>query len=86
MDSRLDMSQQCAQVAKRPMAPALDQEWCGQQDQGSDFFPVLSAGWEAPGLCPVLRPPNKEGHGGAGECPEKDNKGGEGCEHRTQVL
>ncbi|GAB0193393.1 hypothetical protein GRJ2_001804600 [Grus japonensis] len=35
----LNMSQQSAQVAEHP---GLYQEWCGQQDQGSDHPPVLS--------------------------------------------
>ncbi|RMC03745.1 hypothetical protein DUI87_19497 [Hirundo rustica rustica] len=39
------------------MAPGLDQEQCGQQEQGSDSSPVLSTTWAAPGvLCPVLGP------------------------------
>ncbi|KAF4795169.1 hypothetical protein TURU_095335 [Turdus rufiventris] len=36
------MSQQCALVAKRPMAPGLYQEWCGQQEQGGHSSPLLS--------------------------------------------
>ncbi|TRZ04982.1 hypothetical protein HGM15179_022125 [Zosterops borbonicus] len=37
------------------MASGLDQEWCGQQEQGSDSSPVLNIGVAAPGvLCPSL--------------------------------
>ena len=32
MDSWLNMSQQCAQVAKKEWHPGLYQEWCGEQD------------------------------------------------------
>ena len=39
MDSRLDMSQQCDQVAKKAKGSRAEQEWCGQPEQGSDFFP-----------------------------------------------
>ncbi|RMC08855.1 hypothetical protein DUI87_13849 [Hirundo rustica rustica] len=54
---QLDMSQQCALVAKKPMAPGLDQEWCGQQEQGGHSSPVLGTGEAAPQvLCPVLAP------------------------------
>ncbi|KAJ7399413.1 hypothetical protein BTVI_115759 [Pitangus sulphuratus] len=42
-DRKLNMSQQCAQVAKKMNGhPGLDQEQCGQQEQGSDPSPVLS--------------------------------------------
>jgi len=43
--------------------PGLDQEWCGQQEQGGDRAPVLGAGEAAPGvLCSVLGPSPQEGH------------------------
>ena len=63
----------------------MDQEWCGQQEQGSDSSPVLGTGRAAlQVLCPVLGPHNMEEHGGAGACPEKGNKAGEAS--GTQVL
>ena len=62
----------------------MDQEWCGQQDQGSDSSSVFGTGWAAPQmLCPVPGPPIYEGHGGAGACPEKGNKADEGSEHKS---
>ena len=37
------------------MAPGLDQEWCGQQEEGSDISSVLSTGEAKPPLLsPVL--------------------------------
>jgi len=43
--------------------PGLDQEWCGQQEQGGDRAPVLSTGEATPGvLCSALSPSLQEGH------------------------
>jgi len=43
--------------------PGLDQEQCGQQEQGGDRAPVLGAGEAAPRvLCSVLGPSLQEGH------------------------
>ncbi|RMC15085.1 hypothetical protein DUI87_07265 [Hirundo rustica rustica] len=37
--------------------PGLDQEWCGQQEQGGHSSPVAGTGEATPGvLCPVLAP------------------------------
>ena len=59
--------------------PGLDQEWCGQQEQGGDHAPMLGTGKAAPRvLCSALGPSLPEGHGGAGACPEKGNEAGEG--------
>ena len=42
--------------------PGLDQEWCGQQEQGGDRAPVLGTGEAAPRvLCSVLGPSLQEG-------------------------
>ncbi|TRZ20117.1 hypothetical protein HGM15179_006972 [Zosterops borbonicus] len=41
--------------------PGLDQEWCGQQEQGGHSSPVLGTGEGTPGvLCPVLGPQFRE--------------------------
>ena len=43
--------------------PGLDQEWCGQQEQGGDRAPVLGTNEAVPGvLCSVLGPSLQEGH------------------------
>ena len=65
--------------------PGLDQEWCGQQDQGSDRAAVLGTGEAAPRvLCSVLGPsPQAGGHGGAGACPEKAARLGSGLENKS---
>ncbi|KAF4797790.1 hypothetical protein TURU_069285 [Turdus rufiventris] len=42
VNSRMDMSQHCALVAKKANGPGLDQEWCGQQDKGGHSCPGLS--------------------------------------------
>ncbi|RMC08982.1 hypothetical protein DUI87_13979 [Hirundo rustica rustica] len=47
---QLDMSQQCALVAKKANGPGLDQEWCGQQEQGGHSAPVLGTVLIAPFL------------------------------------
>ena len=65
--------------------PGLSQEWGGQQEQGRDQAPVLSTGEAAPRvLCSALGPSLQAGHGGAGACPEKGIKAGEGS--GEQVL
>jgi len=65
--------------------PGLDQEWCGQQEEGGDCAPVLGTGEAAPRvLCSVLGPSLQESHRGAGACPEKSSEAGVGS--REQVL
>ena len=50
-----------------------------QQEQGSNYPPVLSTGEVTPRvLCPVWGPLLQEKHQGPGPCPEKGNKAGEG--------
>jgi len=63
----------------------LDQQWGGQQEQGRDRAPVLGTGEAAPReLHSAVGPSLQAGHGGAGACPEKGNKAGEGA--GEQVL
>jgi len=77
VDSRLNMSQQFAQVAKKAkgiLACISNHVACRSRDP-----PVLGTGEVAPRiLYSVLIPSLQEGHGGAGACPEKGNKASEG--------
>jgi len=60
--------------------PGLYQEWGGQREEGRDGAPGLSTAEAAPPvLCAVLGPSLQEGPGGAGACPEKGSKAGEGA-------
>ena len=62
-----------------PKANYIIGQNCGQQEQGSNYSPVLSTGEAAPRvLCPVLGPSLQERHRGPGACPEEGNKAGEG--------
>jgi len=56
VNSQLNVSQQCAQAAKKiQWHPVLYQTKCNQQDYGGDFCPVLSSGEAAPSvLCSIL--------------------------------
>jgi len=59
--------------------PGLGQQWGGQREQGRDRAPVLGSGEAVPRvLCSALGPSLQEGHGGAGVCPEKGSRAGEG--------
>ena len=72
MDSR-----QCTQEGQ--WRPGLDQEWCGEQDEGSHPGPVLGVGEASPRvLCSALGSSVQEGHGGTGAGPEKGNESSEG--------
>jgi len=67
--------------------PGLDQEWCGQQDQGRDPAPVLDTGEATPRvLCSALGPSPQAGHGGAGACPEQGSEAGEGVRGAAEEL
>ena len=63
--------------------PGLDQEWCGEQDEGSHPGPVLGVGEASPRvLCSALGSSVQEGHGGTGAGPEKGNESSEGLENQ----
>lgn len=79
------MSQLCPGGQESQWHPGLHQQFCGQQDQGRDWPPVLGTAEATPGiLCPVLGPSLQEKHGGAGVCPEKGNELLKDLEHRSE--
>lgn len=85
VDSWLNMSQQCAQVAKEPMTSWLASEMVQSAGAGGDGASVLSSGEAAPRvLCSVLGPSLKEEHGSPGVFPEKDNRAVRGLEQEKR--
>ncbi|CAM4704954.1 unnamed protein product [Lepidochelys kempii] len=75
VDEKLDTSQQCALVARRPMA--FWDVYVGhcQQIEGCDSSPLFDIGEASSGvLCPVLGPTLQEGCGKIGKSPAEGNK------------
>lgn len=74
----LNMSQGVPRGPRRPRTSWMCQQWCGQQDQGSDCPSVLGTGEATPQILGSALGPSQERDWGAGTCPEKGNRAGEG--------
>jgi len=79
VDTKLNMSKQCALATKKPTASGLHEGEYRQEEEGGEPSLLLSTGEVTPGvLGPVLGSPAQQRHGHTRESPAVGHGGDEG--------